>query len=131
MRVRPTRKLTLGLDFQDMQTNNTSGLAATLPGTGSSLLNPVGFANDIRTLTGRVSYPIGAGRTAFVEYQNAEYGGSQLSARKKSMAAGVEFALNRIFGVTLGAELHDYRDAMQPESNYRARLLNANLAARI
>jgi hypothetical protein len=130
LRARPYGKLALNLDFQEMHANNTSGLASRLPGTGSSLLTPAAFANDIRTMTGRFSYPIGAGRTAFLELQNARYGGSELAARQHSLAAGVEFAVNRILAVTLGAELHDYRDAQRPDSNYRARLLNANLAAR-
>src|SRR5262249_54224007 len=75
MRARPTQKLALNLEFQQMQANNTSGLATGLPGTRNALLVPSVFANDIRTMTGRVSYPIGAGRTAFLELQNARYGG--------------------------------------------------------
>jgi hypothetical protein len=130
LRARPYGKLMLNLEFQEMHANNTSGLASGLAGTGSSLLTSTAFANDIRSMTGRVSYPIGTGRTAFLELRNARYGGSELAARQNSLAAGVEFSLNRILAVTLGAELHDYRDAQRPDSNYRARLLNANLAAR-
>jgi hypothetical protein len=130
LRVRPYKQLTVNLDFQDLATNNSSGLSALPPGSGTSLLNPGVFAGDIRTLTGRVSYPIGGGRTAFAEVQDAAYGGSRMSARKNAVAAGVEFTINRILGVTLGAEFHDYRDALRSENSYRARLLSASLAAR-
>src|SRR5439155_11513723 len=106
------------------------GLTSGLTGGQGSLLTPAAYANNIRALTGRLSYPIGRGRRAFAEFQNAQYAGAQLAARKHSIGAGVEFSLNRIMGFTVGLALHDYRDAQHHENDYHARLLNANLAAR-
>lgn len=120
LRAGPFGKLTFNMDYQHLAAQSRSGAVGAAP---------LDLANETHSWTGRLSHPIG-GHTAFLQYQEVDYSGASLNARKRSATAGVELKLGKVLGLTLDMELHRYRDARRPADSYTARILSGNLSAR-
>jgi hypothetical protein len=126
LRAAPVGRLTMNLEYQHLAARAGASLSG---GSGPSALPGGSLANETHSWTGRMSHPVG-GHTAFLQYQQVDYGGAVGQARKGSATAGVDLRLGQVLGLTLDVELHRFRDERRPADSYRARIVSGNLSAR-
>jgi hypothetical protein len=130
----------------------TGGVGGVIGGGGTGLGSYYGFAqqSDLTIFTTRADYPIGGGKTLFLEWQaldsqsplsttgdggtssTSNIGGFRYSAntRRSVGSIGMDVRLTEILGLTLQANMVHLKDKDDSRYSYRARTFNADLSAR-
>ena len=92
----------------------------------------------------RADYPLGGGRTLFLQWQSLDSRSPQSAADTSTSGAyhtsynsqravgtiGMDFKLNAILGFTVDMNLIHLNDRDNPDYSYQARTMNADLSAR-
>ncbi|MEN6372659.1 MAG: hypothetical protein ABFD64_11680 [Armatimonadota bacterium] len=123
--VGPVKTYSLDLNYQKM----LSGTQLSNLSTDDPLYAYQNSAVDLKSISGNLRKEIGGGRYLFTEFLNSSTAGIT-SSRKNTLAFGMEYPLNSIFGLKVDWRMIDYKDSKNDANNYRANMLNAQIGAR-
>jgi hypothetical protein len=127
LKAGPWQRLTLELGYQQMDGLSSGAFSSPLGDEG----NPLPAAGPERllsgSLTGRLSYAMGARHTAFLETESSRTLGYPSRSQRTATAVGWEYTLSRLVKARLDWRRTVQMDLGDPRYNYTSNRLNAEI----